>query len=114
MSNIIKKSILTIICVFLALVPMDSCSHEDEVPAMEQSTSKESTAIDVVDHVLDRSEKVIDDTKGFIGWQITKILLWIGGIVLLVGLISLLVGGDSSRRGGRARARSQRRSRRSN
>lgn len=111
---IIKKSILTIVCAFFALVPMASCSHQDEKPTVEQSASKETTTVEVVDQVFDRSEKVIDDTKDFIGWQITKILLWIGGIVLLIGLISLLAGGRSSRGGGRARARSQRRSRRSN
>ncbi len=93
---------------------MASCSHEDQKPVVEETTSKETTAVDVVDHVFDRSEKVIDDTKDFIGWQITKIFLWIVGILLVVGVIALLVGGGSSRGGRRARARSQRRSRRSN
>lgn len=45
----------------------------------------EETAVEVVNNVLDRSEKVVNETKDFISWQITKIFLWILAIIIVGG-----------------------------
>lgn len=51
----------------------------------------ENTAVEVVNNVLDRSEKVVNDTKDFISWQITKIFLWILAIVIIGGIIMVAI-----------------------
>lgn len=67
-------------------------------------------AMEVVNTVFDRSEKIVDDTKDFIGWQITKICIWVFVILVVAAIVLLLIKSStaSKSRGGYARRRAAR------
>lgn len=65
-------------------------------------------AVEIVNNVLDRSEKVVNETKDFIGWQITKICMWIAAIVIVGGLILLGIKLASQPKSSRNRAQRRR------
>lgn len=77
-----------------ALSNLQGCSPNINIELSSKSLSKiedENTAVEVVNNVLDRSEKVVNDTKDFISWQITKIFLWILAIVIIGGIVMVAI-----------------------
>lgn len=68
----------------------------------------DDNAVEIVNNVLDRSEKVVNETKDFIGWQITKICMWIAAIVIVGGLILLGIKLASQPKSSRNRAQRRR------
>lgn len=68
----------------------------------------DDNAVEIVNNVLDRSEKVVNETKDFIGWQITKICIWIATIVIIGGLILLGIKIASQPKSSRNRAQRRR------
>lgn len=71
-------------------------------------------AVEVVNTVFDRSEKIVDDTKDFIGWQITKICIWVFVILIVAAIVLIVIKSSTSSksRGGYSRRRAARSSRR--
>lgn len=89
-------------CIMASVASYGDCNHA------AVSAEDDDDAVEIVNSVLDRSEKVVNDTKDFIGWQITKICMWIAATVIVGGLIILAIKIASQPKSGRARSRSRR------